>query len=348
MQDLTTWRPSGRSVWWVAATLVGALLLTVASVAAVNAWNVDVGLKSQFQIIPDALPAVDGNTGPGGRSVPAGADAPVTTQGAAQNILVLGVDAGADAGGDASGDAGTASEAPGPAATRRGVLTLLTADTLRAAMVVHIPVDRSSVTVVAVPLSDAPSDAPSDDGRSTDPANDSIRAALAADGVAGAVRATQDLLSATIDHVAAVDLAGFPAATKALGGVTFDNPRTFTAGGRTFQAGRVHVNGAAALDWVRGPSDGDGAARVEAQQLLLQAMLTAAVRSETFTTLRTLSELARQVMPFIAVDKGLTTAYVIDLGVKLRDIRSDVVFVTLPATDAARSEFLTATFGARR
>jgi LCP family protein required for cell wall assembly len=344
MRDLTTWRPSGRSAWWVAATLVGALLLTVASVAAVNAWNVDVGLKSQFQIIPDALPTVDRNTGPGGRSVPAGADAPVTTQGAAQNILVLGVDAGRDAGTDADRDAGTASEAPGPATTRRGVLTLLTANTLRAAMVVHIPVDRSSVTVVAVPLSDGPSD----DGGSADPANDPIRAALATDGVAGAVRATQDLLAQTIDHVAAVDLAGFPAATKALGGVTLDNPRTFTSGGRTFQVGRVHVNGAAALDWVRGPSDGDGAARAGAQQLLLQAMLTAAVRSETFTTLRTLSELARQVIPFVAVDEGLTTAYVVDLGVKLRDIRSDVVFVTLPATDAARSEFLTATFGARR
>ncbi|MGO4691454.1 LCP family protein [Glaciibacter sp. 2TAF33] len=391
--------PAGRTAWWIAATLVGALLITVASVAGVNAWNVGAGLNSRFQTIPDALPGPGTEPAAGGPSVPGRADAPAAIAGTVQNILVLGVDGGSNAVGASST----------PAA--KGVLGLLTADALRAAMVVHVPADRKSVSVVAVPLSDpgaapvphsdsgaapvplsdsgaapvphsdpgaAPTSAPAvAAGADTGTADTSIRAALAADGVAGAVRAAEDLLATHIDHVGAVDLAGFAAATKTLGGVTLDNPARFTSGGRAFPAGAVRLKGASALDWVRGPDAGTpgtpgaagmtgtpgtagmastsgtpgtstGVVRAEVQQLLLRAMLTAAVRAETLTTLRTLSELARRMAPFVAVDAGLTSGYLADLQLELRNIRSDVVFLTLPTTDAARRDAVTATFGEPR
>jgi polyisoprenyl-teichoic acid--peptidoglycan teichoic acid transferase len=335
--------PAGRTAWWVAATLVGALLLTVASVAAVNAWNVGAGVNSQFQTIPDALPAPGAKPGPSGSSAPDRAGSAAATEDRDQNILVLGVD-----GGDGRSSSGTT--APG------GVLALLTADALRAATVVHVPADRRSVTVVGVPLSDAAGSATTGSattGSGTAGAgigDATIRSALAVGGVPGAVRAAETLVAMHIDRVAAVDLAGFAEATTALGGVTVDNPSTFSSGGRTFPAGRVHLDGISALDWVRGPDagglgGGHGIARAEIQQLLLQAMLTTAVRAETLTNLRTLSELGRRLSPFVAVDAGLTSAYLVDLGLELRDIRSDVVFLTLPATDAARREVLTATFG---
>jgi hypothetical protein len=67
---------------------------------------------------------------------------------------------------------------------------------------------------------------------------------------------------------------------------------------------------------------------VHNQQQLIQSMLGDAVKGDMLTNLRLLAELSTQVTPYIAVDETLTPDYLAGLGLKLDDIRRDVVFDT--------------------
>ena len=91
-----------------------------------------------------------------------------------------------------------------------------------------------------------------------------------------------------IDHVMAIDFAGFKQVTDALGGVDLKVERTITSihkPYRTFRKGMNHMNGAEALDWIRQRKqfpDGDFA-RMRHQQEFLRALMDKAASTGTLS-----------------------------------------------------------------
>jgi LytR_cpsA_psr family len=315
-------RPQAGTAWRVAAVMVGAVLLVVASVAGVNAWSAGIGLNVRFAIIPNALPAGDteGSGAPAAPPVPGpGAGAKVTPQ----NILVLGVDSS----GLARDDASALSVPPrSPDAA-----------TLSSVLLVNIPATRTSVSVLSllpdmtVPVSQR------------EPVT--LRQALSSGGVASVVGGVQDLVGTRIQHVAAIEVAALGVMTDAVGGVDLvaSSESPLGSAGERMPGGRL--SGSGVRDLLQGPSPADatqsdaltpdliadGVVRAETEQAVVRASLASAERKGTFRSLRDTGALADDLARFIAVDDGLTVGYLSSLQLKLGDVDSDVRFGTLQA-----------------
>ncbi|RNE62606.1 LytR family transcriptional regulator [Cryobacterium tepidiphilum] len=217
-----------------------------------------------------------------------------------QNILLLGVDAGpADA-----------TATPDPAAHLDGLSSVL---------LVHLPAERDGVEVSSIPASVPLRD------------DTTIGEALRSGGVTNAVEEAEGLLDTHIDHVAVIDDNAYAAVAEAFEGVTVtaDSPFRTRDGGQV-AAGTQRLDAAGVLAYLRPDPAQPGAEELAMrnQQELIESMLGEAVSGDTLTNLRLLADLSAEVNPYIAVDETLTPEYLAGLGLKLDDIRSDVVFDT--------------------
>lgn len=298
-----------RAAWRAASVAVGAVLLVVATVAGVNAWNVGVGVDLGFAIIPDALPSAPPAQAPARPGAPA-PDAVPGVSSRPQNILLLGVDTG-----------GTGK--PDAAAVARALKRDAAGQPLRSVMVVHIPASRTAVSVLFVPP---------DTATPTPSGSPSTAADALSSGVPSAVSWVRGLLGVPVDHVAIFDVAAYPAAVAALRGVHIDvpGPAATPAPEAASKAGVEYVSADAALDLLRSGPAARGAGNTVAEQRLITGLLEAAEREGTFTSLRKIGALATHVSPFVAVDAGLTTGYLSALQLQLGDHPSVVGFATLP------------------
>jgi LCP family protein required for cell wall assembly len=162
--------------------------------------------------------AYDGEVGRVAGALPTSAGRPSST-GRGQNWLLIGSDRRADI----------------PSMGAR-------ADTI---MLVHLSGRGDRVSVIAIPR-DAWVPVPGH-GRTK------INAAFAYGGPSLLVRAVEQLTRVRVDHYAALDFGGFVKMTDALGGVdvTITEKTHDPMHDRTWQAGRQHLNGVEALDFVR-------------------------------------------------------------------------------------------------
>lgn len=289
-----------RKGWRIALVAIGAVLLLVGGAAGMYAWT----LSSAFdgtEKIADVFPTDEAK-----RPAVLEGDA-----GKAQNILLLGSDTRGQ---------------------NNGSLADMTGQRSDTIMVAHIPADRKNIYVMSI-LRDSWLDIP---GRG----QAKINAALAYGGVPLVVEAIEGVLGARIDHVAIVDFTGFKGVTDALGGVDIESQVGFTAGGRSFTPGVQHVNGTEALAFVRERKsfrDGDFQ-RARNQQAFIKAVLRKTLSAETLTDPGKISGLVGAVAPFLAVDRGLNSAYVAGLGLEMRDVRvGDVTFFTMPTLGTGAS-----------
>lgn len=231
---------------------------------------------------------------------PAG-DRPAAIEGA-QTILLLGSDSrGTEAGDDLSGRS----------------------DTM---MVVHIPADHQTVSVMSI-LRDNWVEIPGH-------GEAKINAAMSLGGVPLVVETVESIIDARIDHVAIIDFEGFSGMTDALGGVTVDNPREFTAvSGEHFDEGKILLRGDEALAFVRERkafATGDYS-RAANQQLFLKGLLGEVLSAETLLNPVRVSTLVSETSPFLSVDAGVDPWYLLSTVWQARDIRSDDVhFFTSP------------------
>jgi LCP family protein required for cell wall assembly len=101
-----------------------------------------------------------------------------------------------------------------------------------------------------------------------------VNHALAVGGIPFEQLVLEEYLDIEIDHYALVDFSGLVAVVDAVGGVTIDNPEAFQAGGHTFAAGTLELDGEEALAYARyrGGQDGDFG-RVEKQQRIMRALV---------------------------------------------------------------------------
>ncbi|TDD33823.1 LytR family transcriptional regulator [Actinomadura sp. KC06] len=137
-----------------------------------------------------------------------------------------------------------------------------------AIMLVHLSGRGDRVSVIAIPR----------DGWVPVPGHGTtkINAAFAHGGPALLIRTVEQLTGVRVDHYAALDFGGFVQMTDALGGVdvTITKKTHDPKHDRTWQAGRQHLDGVEALDFVRqrwNLPDGD-LDRIKRQQAFLHAL----------------------------------------------------------------------------
>ncbi|MEU4566194.1 LCP family protein [Micromonospora sp. NPDC023956] len=204
------------------------------------------------------------------------------------------------------------------------------ADTI---IVMHIPSSHAEAYLVSIPRDlyvPIPESPNADCGSGQ---RGKINAAFAFGGLPLAVRTVECFTDVHLDHVMAVDFAGFKQVTDALGGVDLPVERTVTSihkPYRTFTKGVNHMNGAEALDWIRQRKqfpDGDFA-RMRHQQEFLRALMDKAASSGTLTSPRQLNAFLKSVTDAVTVDQGFS---LIDMGVQFRKLRGEnLTFVTSP------------------
>jgi anionic cell wall polymer biosynthesis LytR-Cps2A-Psr (LCP) family protein len=276
--------PLRRTAWRIAFVTVVAMLLGVASVAAVNAWNITQVSDEDVVKLADPFPAPDARP----PHLPGAA-------GRALNLLLLGIDPALSAPG------GVSPESPVSA----GFSTDLAHQPLRSVMVVHIPADRRSVSVMSIE--------PDSELEIPGIGTGVMDAAAASGGLPLVVQTVETLLGVRMDRVAIFDLSAFGAIADGLEGVE-------VVPGATPSTPRV--SGTEAMALARQGTAG--------QQRLIATMLNDLWGDGKIASLHQLGELATAAMPHVAVDDGFSTTYLVGLGIELRDVGEDVDFVTLP------------------
>ena len=222
-----------------------------------------------------------------------------------------------------------------PAGTDRTLNVLLVgvdtgtarADRGDAVMLLHIAADRRTAAFVSIPRDSWV--AVPDRGPAT------ISAAYAAGGPTLLVRTVEQLTALRIDHFATMDFAGFKDITDDLGGVDVRVPRA----GAGFQAGMNHLDGDAAVAYVRQQAAGPGADgdRTRRQQQVIKALMTKMGSVGLQSPARTLGLLS-SVARTTGVDDSLSDGRMRSLALSLRNLRpAEVEFLTAPVTPPTRA-----------
>jgi LCP family protein required for cell wall assembly len=180
---------------------------------------------------------------------------------------------------------------------------------------------------------------------------DKINAAYAYGGSPLLVRALQNLVGISFDHMAVVGFEGFKAMTDAVGGVDVyaeeasidevyvseDNTR------REYNAvhvGMNHLDGKAALGFVRERyqlSQGD-ISRGRRQQAFVKALMLKALSKETLTNPVRFASLVKAVARNLTVDNAFSVAEIYSQALAMKDLRGDdIVFITAPIAGFGRS-----------
>jgi LCP family protein required for cell wall assembly len=192
-------------------------------------------------------------------------------------------------------------------------------------MLAHVPADRQHVYLMSI-MRDSWVEVPGH-GRAK------INAAYSWGGVALTTETVEQLLDIRIDHVAEIDFAGFEDMTDALGGVTVDSPRAFSARGQDFTAGANRLDGAAALAFVRERYsfvDADHT-RVRNQQAFMRGVVNGLLSRGTVTNPGRIQDFVAATSAHLSVDAGFSFARMAELGWSLRAVGADdLVTFTVP------------------
>ncbi|MER7459015.1 LCP family protein [Micromonospora sp. NPDC126480] len=204
------------------------------------------------------------------------------------------------------------------------------ADTI---IVMHIPSNHQEAYLVSIPRDlyvPIPESAGADCGSGQ---RAKINAAFAFGGLPLAVRTVECFTDVHLDHVMAIDFAGFKEVTDALGGVDLTVEKTITSihkPYRTFTKGVNHMNGEEALDWIRQRKQfprGDFD-RMRHQQEFLRALMDKAASTGTLTNPVKLNNFLKAVTAAVTVDEGFS---LVDMAVQFRSLRGEnLTFVTSP------------------
>ncbi|MDP9798588.1 LCP family protein required for cell wall assembly [Catenuloplanes nepalensis] len=208
-------------------------------------------------------------------------------------------------------------------------------------ILMHVPADHSKAYLVSIPRDlyvSIPSSAGAD---CADGAPDKINAAFAFGGLPLAVKTVECFSDVRIDHVAAIDFAGFVEVTDALGGVDLtveQDTKSIHKPFRVFEKGVNHMNGEEALDWIRQRyqfPDGDFA-RMRHQQEFLKALMDKAASSGTLTNAGKLDAFLKATTNAMTVDENFS---LVDMALEFRSLRSDdLTFITSPNQGSAERD----------
>jgi LCP family protein required for cell wall assembly len=292
-------RSRGRKVLLAAVALLGVgILLVVGTVW----WAYD-HYTGRVDRIPNAFPT----------NVPKSAQPKAGAGG--ENYLLVGIDARSDL-----PTTGSNAKAPEwkPGAQR--------SDTM---MLVHLPENRKHAYVVSLPR----------DSWVPIPGHGhaKLNAAFSWGGPPLLIDTVQRLTDVKVDHLAVIDWSGFKKLTDAVGGVDLTVEKTVPRrnGGGRWTAGKHHMNGAEALDYVReryGLPRGD-LDRTHRQQAFLRAVAAKAMTPGNFANPLKAKKLLDSVTDTVSVDDRFSSGHMRDLMWDMKGVHSgDMIFMNAPIT----------------
>jgi LCP family protein required for cell wall assembly len=194
-------------------------------------------------------------------------------------------------------------------------------------MIIHVPADHSSVSVVSLPR----------DSWVNIPGHgmNKINAAFGLGGPKLMVRTVEEDTGLTINDYAEVDFLGFVKVIDALGGVNICLPTAVndSYSGLDLSQGIHHVDGVTALEFARDRHSFalSDIARIGDQQQLLSTIMHEAISSGTLANPVRLTRFLHAALAAIRVDKNLN---VTELANELRTVPpSKVTFTTVPVAN---------------
>lgn len=208
-----------------------------------------------------------------------------TVKGPGQNILLLG------------SDTRSGSEAALVSGSR--------ADTI---MLMHIPADGKGVYLVSI-MRDTWVNIPG-----YGPAK--INAALNYGGISLQVATVENLVGVKIDHVAEMEFEGFKSLVNSVGGVDVQVPFDFDINAWSFRQGTQHMDGGAALAFVRARyqfADGDYQ-RVRNQRAFLRGLYSTMKAKGALNNVASFQSAVESVAGYVRVDQGLNAMQIAQLA----------------------------------
>lgn len=196
-------------------------------------------------------------------------------------------------------------------------------------MIVHIPASQDKAYLVSIPR-DTYVTIPEHKGKGG--GKDKINAAYTYGGAELLVRTVEKFSDVKLDHVITVGFEGFKTMTAAVGGVDVmvDQTTTDTRSKRTFKKGMNHLEGEAALDFVRqryGLPNGDFD-RQKRQQVFAKALLKKATSTGTLTNPTKLDAFITAATKSVTVDQSFSLP---DMAMQFKNLRSDdITFLATP------------------
>jgi LCP family protein required for cell wall assembly len=203
-------------------------------------------------------------------------------------------------------------------------------------LIVHLPRSRKNITVVSIPR-DSVVKIPACEtrgGRLIPGSTGRIGSAFAIGGMNCALKTVEGMTDVRLDHVVAINFAGFKSMVNALGGVQVTLPTAVKDlnSGLNLPKGRQVVNGEQALAYVRvrhGLGDGSDLDRIKRQQQFMASMAGrahGAIKNPV-----ALMRFASTATKYVKTDKGLGLSQLVSILGSLKDTDTrQIRFVTVP------------------
>ncbi|MGI5282137.1 LCP family protein [Nonomuraea polychroma] len=192
-------------------------------------------------------------------------------------------------------------------------------------MLAHVSEDRRHAAIVSIPR-DSWVNIPGR-GRAK------INAAFSWGGPALLIKTVESLTGIRIDHYAAIDFKGFATAVDAVDGVDVEVAKTVrdTSSGVTWTAGRHHLNGEQALQFVRQRYNlpGGDFDRIKRQQALLKGLSDRVLSAGTLANPVKVDGLLRAITKSVTVDDRVTMALLRSRLIDLAGLEASG-FLTMP------------------
>jgi LCP family protein required for cell wall assembly len=200
-------------------------------------------------------------------------------------------------------------------------------------MLLHLNANKISGAAVSIP----PNAMVAVPGHGTMP----VQNALTLGGPSLLIQTVEQLTNVRVDHYAVVDLPHVAKVIDALGGVDVQVPQKTTSMGYTFNAGANHMDGKAALAYVRQPTGINEQDRVQRQQALLRAVITKVGHQHLLSNPVTTFGVLNAFTQALSVDSNFTNTELSNLASELSRLSgSNGVYVTAPtqATGTYKSQ----------
>ena len=175
-------------------------------------------------------------------------------------------------------------------------------------MLMHIPADGKGVYLVSI-MRDTWVNIPG-----YGPAK--INAALNYGGISLQVATVENLLGIKIDHVAEIEFEGFKALVNSVGGVDVQVPFNFDINIWSFKQGMQHMDGGAALAFVRARyqfADGDYQ-RVRNQRAFLRGLYNTMKAKGALSNVGSFQSAVESIAGYMRVDSGLDAAQIAQIA----------------------------------
>lgn len=193
---------------------------------------------------------------------------------------------------------------------------------LDSVLLLHATSDRTQAQVVSVPV-DTWVPGAGDGSTLADGFRDG--------GPAGLVSTVEALSDVRVDNYLQLDFEGFQQVIDDLGGVDVDVPQAYANRGYEFPVGRQHLDGTAALAYVRDVGPSARATTALRQQAVVTAMFGRARELGALSDLGTLTGLLSTVTDAVSVDETLSDTDLVSLVWDLRGI-GQPAFLSMPTS----------------